>query len=60
MRQQLNVHDRGKETPQGPNENQWDQAKLQPDLFASAEFENRQTSTAETPTAPVSLDHIKR
>jgi hypothetical protein len=59
MQQQLKVRHRVKKTPQGRDEKHWDQAKLQPDLFASAEVEDRQTFAAETPTAPVNLD-IKR
>ena len=59
-RQQLDVRHRVKKPPQGRDEQHRDQAKLQPDLFASAALEDQQTPAEETPTAPVGPDDLKR
>jgi DNA-binding CsgD family transcriptional regulator len=58
MRQQLDVRHRVKEPPQGRDEQDRDQTRLQPDLFASAAHEDAQTSAEETTTAPDSPDSV--
>jgi DNA-binding CsgD family transcriptional regulator len=60
MRQQLDVRHLVKEPPQGRDEQHWEQATVQPDLFASPALEDRPTSPEETPTAPVGPDDFKR
>jgi DNA-binding CsgD family transcriptional regulator len=60
MRQQLDVRHLVKESPQGRDEQHGDLARVQPDLFASAALEDRQTAAEEMPTTPVSLDDFKR